>query len=429
MNLLMLTKFYPYGTGEAFIENEIKVLAEYYEKIIIIACEVSKKEKIIRTIPDNVKAFKIESQSKKVQLMNDTIIGGKYLLKPSVELKNEKKECTKFIQKIFLGYFEGKSQRVFQEIIDRKYLDEVTKEPFVLYSYWFFMTARVGALIAEKYKPEYMFSRAHRYDLYSEKNKIDYLPYRRLFLNTYDNVFPCSDNGTEYLKTKYPDCTQNVNTSLLGTLDHGIGHGSDDGIFRIVSCSRMEPVKRVSKLIDTLEILDSGKYQIEWTHIGDGTEFNTIRKEVNERLKHIHVKLLGNMKNTDVMCLYKEKPFDLFINVSSSEGLPVSIMEAISFGIPVVATDVGGTSEIVVDKYTGKLIPDEFETEDLAVIIKDFIKMQNTGENLSYRNSCRGFWKKHFKAPDNYYDLCEILKLRTEERIQFKRRAVYEYKR
>ena len=38
---------------------------------------------------------------------------------------------------------------------------------------------------------------------------------------------------------------------------------------------------------------------------------------------------------------------DLFINTSSSEGVPVSIMEALSVGIPIIATDVGGTKEIV----------------------------------------------------------------------------------
>ena len=40
-------------------------------------------------------------------------------------------------------------------------------------------------------------------------------------------------------------------------------------------------------------------------------------------------------------------PVDLFLTVSANEGIPVSIMEAQSFGIPVIATDVGGISEIV----------------------------------------------------------------------------------
>lgn len=49
--------------------------------------------------------------------------------------------------------------------------------------------------------------------------------------------------------------------------------------------------------------------------------------------------------------------FDLFIHPSLSEGLPRSVMEASGFGIPVVATSVGGTGEVVRDKETGLLIP------------------------------------------------------------------------
>ncbi|MFR4320263.1 MAG: glycosyltransferase [Blautia massiliensis (ex Durand et al. 2017)] len=44
------------------------------------------------------------------------------------------------------------------------------------------------------------------------------------------------------------------------------------------------------------------------------------------------------------------------MNVSSSEGIPVSIMEATSFGIPGIATDAGGTKEIIRDKENGVLL-------------------------------------------------------------------------
>ena len=44
---------------------------------------------------------------------------------------------------------------------------------------------------------------------------------------------------------------------------------------------------------------------------------------------------------------YKNNIIDIFINLSASEGIPVSIMDAISFGIPCIATNVGGTGEIV----------------------------------------------------------------------------------
>lgn len=49
---------------------------------------------------------------------------------------------------------------------------------------------------------------------------------------------------------------------------------------------------------------------------------------------------------------------DLFLNISESEGVPFSIMEALSAGIPVMATDVGGTAEII-DDTVGRLLPKE----------------------------------------------------------------------
>lgn len=53
------------------------------------------------------------------------------------------------------------------------------------------------------------------------------------------------------------------------------------------------------------------------------------------------------LSHDQVMNYYKEHHFDVFINMSTNEGVPVSIMEAASFGIPIIATNVGGTSEIV----------------------------------------------------------------------------------
>ena len=66
-----------------------------------------------------------------------------------------------------------------------------------------------------------MISRAHRYDIYEDANKINYLPFRKYLLNKVDYVFPCSDNGTMYLKTKYQDIESVIETAYLGTRDYG----------------------------------------------------------------------------------------------------------------------------------------------------------------------------------------------------------------
>lgn len=404
MNLLLLTKFYPFGTGEAFIENEIKVAAEYYDQIMVIACEVPEGENIIRRLPINVKAYKVTSQSKKTDVMRGIL----KITPKTLSYKKEKELCNTLLKKCFLDYFEEKCQRIYKSIMELGCMDQVTQEPYVLYSYWFFMTARVGTLIAENYKPVKMITRAHRYDLYENENKIGYLPYRKLFLEKYDYVFPCSDNGTTHLKTLYPQYSKNVETSFLGTLDHGVGKASNDGVFRIVSCSRVEPVKRVERIIDALAELDKKNVNIEWTHVGDGSGYERIKKYAEEKLHNIKVVFRGNMKNEDIMELYSTHPFDLFVNVSSSEGLPVSIMEALSFGMPCIATDVGGTSEIVIDGVTGKLISSEFETRTLS---SDILKFIENGEGVIDRNLCRRFWKNHFQAISNYHKLYKKLEI------------------
>ena len=109
------------------------------------------------------------------------------------------------------------------------------------------------------------------------------------------------------------------------------------------------------------------------------------------------------------MELYKEKPFDIFLNVSSSEGLPVSIMEAISFGMPVIATDVGGTSEITITGKTGLLLADEFKNEDLASAIEKLYHTKESEEYQKYRVTCRAYWEQHFQAMVNYNELYSFI--------------------
>lgn len=75
-----------------------------------------------------------------------------------------------------------------------------------------------------------------------------------------------------------------------------------------------------------------------------------IKKMAKDKLRdNIQYEFKGNVSNTELMKQYQDKNYYVFVNVSSSEGIPVSIMEATSFGIPCIATDAGGTKEIIRD--------------------------------------------------------------------------------
>ena len=109
---------------------------------------------------------------------------------------------------------------------------------------------------------------------------------------------------------------------------------------------------------------------------------------------------MGIVNNNLILDFYSENYIDLFINVSETEGIPVSIMEAQSAGIPVLATNVGGTSEIVNNK-NGFLIDKSFEVVSVANMIKKYLKSNDEiiceKRNYAYQN-----WKLNYNAHINY---------------------------
>ena len=103
---------------------------------------------------------------------------------------------------------------------------------------------------------------------------------------------------------------------------------------------------------------------------------------------------------------YLTHEINLFISLSSSEGLPVSMMEAQSYGIPIMSTDVGGSNEICKDQ-TGFLIVPNFDVRDVSDKIKDFsYSYKNTNE---FHQKCRQHWEMNFNAELNYKEFMMLI--------------------
>lgn len=90
----------------------------------------------------------------------------------------------------------------------------------------------------------------------------------------------------------------------------------------------------------------------------------------------------------------------LFFNVSSMEGLPVSLMESISYGIPAVATNVGGTGEVVVNGITGTLLPPNPTPEEIRDTVVRFMDMP-LSERGKLAQNCKRLWSDCFDASKN----------------------------
>ncbi len=404
--LIMLTNTYPFNGGEYFIENEIDIVSRYFDKIMIFALDADKNAPLTRSIPSNVSAVITGKYSRKRERTGDLI--GAVL---GMSFFGKKDGETDIRKKIFREYFRKRSERQFKQVLENISTEELKEyDEVIIYSYWLFVPASVAVKLKEHLikmgvKVKKAVSRAHGYDLYEERNYLKYLPEREYLLKNLDAVFTCSRDGERYLKEKYPPFAEKIYYSPLGTKDHGaVSHNKTDK-FTIVTCSSLNPVKRVWRIADALSLY-MGEKEIKWIHIGgSGKKLQKLKNYTENKLsgKNAAFEFKGQMTNDKVNDFYLSNPPDLFLNVSESEGVPVSIMEAASFGIPVLAADCGGTGEVVENSVTGKLITKDFSDSELISEIKNFMFLKkNDIKRMS--EAGRSMWAEKYNAEKNYSD-------------------------
>lgn len=384
--LFLFTATFPFGTAETFLETEITYLAKSFIKVTIIPLTGQGNT---RVVPKNCEVLNPIIKSKSKQYLYGLLFG-KSLPLFITDFFSKKVYCSiNRIKQWFIAYvltnnlLHNKSIKLL--IKDLTYSD-------IVYFYWGKGGCYLSPYLKNKVK---MVARFHgEWDLWEESSG-GYAPLRKLIAKSLSLAVFISETGECYFKQRYPFC--NTIVSRLGSADNGISKKSSDKIFRILSCSLVYPLKRVPLIYEALQLIDN--LTIEWTHIGGGRDFKTLMNIVRDTKPNISVNLLGQLSNQQVMQFYQNNPVDLFINVSTNEGIPVSIMEAISFNVPIIGTDVGGNSEIVTTK-TGFLIPSHITAEDLA---KKIISICNN--SLQPRN----YWSEYYNAENNYRDFAEMI--------------------
>jgi glycosyltransferase involved in cell wall biosynthesis len=116
---------------------------------------------------------------------------------------------------------------------------------------------------------------------------------------------------------------------------------------------RLWPQKRVRDLIWAVEVIRNIKPKIMLLIVGDGPERLDLVDYAEKVTIQDRVRFLGHRE--DVARLMAA--MDVFVLASEFEGMPNSVMEAMNAGLPVVATNIPGNNELVVDGETGYLVP------------------------------------------------------------------------
>ena len=118
-------------------------------------------------------------------------------------------------------------------------------------------------------------------------------------------------------------------------------------------------------------------------------------------------KFMGHVPNEQILQYYNDNKIDCLLLTSENEGLPVSIMEAESAGIPIIATNVGGISEMI--DGNGLLLPANPTADEVADAIISCLTCSEDEKELMRRRSCE-IWNSKFDAKCNAKTFVTYLK-------------------
>ncbi|MBN1480981.1 glycosyltransferase [candidate division KSB1 bacterium] len=123
--------------------------------------------------------------------------------------------------------------------------------------------------------------------------------------------------------------------------------------FTILTVANLRPVKGHSTILQAIDLMpDSTKERIKFCFVGADQSNGRVQKQAEELGVAKYVNFAGFQDNIDPYL----NSADIFLLASKSEGIPISLLEAMSAGLPVIATRVGGMPEIVQHRVNGLLI-------------------------------------------------------------------------
>lgn len=396
----ILTSSFPYGSGEQFLEAEIG----YWHQLdgVKVSClPILAKEKA-RPIPSDISIDLCIANSTVIRKIFSLVqaLFSVLFLREVIWLQ-QNRACS--LHSILLAWrMTATVLRIYTSLKYKRQKTDV--ESVVCYSYWFDIATYGSALLKQQNLLQKVVTRAHSSDVYQERQKEHYMALKRQFRDKVDKIFAISQASYDYLHKEYAISQDRLTIARLGVrIAQELTPPSPDGKVAIVSIAFCTPIKRIDRIIDALAFASEQigqEIDIDWVHLGGGDlqdELSTYAQKILGKLSNVNFTFVGHLANQEVLHYLKTHSFDVLINTSESEGVPVSIMEAMAHGIPGIAPAVGGIPELVRPEH-GWLLSAQPSIEEIAcaVCAYDHYKDNQT------RQAARQWIIKHFNAESNY---------------------------
>jgi glycosyltransferase involved in cell wall biosynthesis len=422
MIICLVTASYPYDVAleDTFLKEEVVIMSEMFAYAHIIprnnSGSVSKLPTLLKLdgeLADQLKSIKKLSVrnifiSLLIILFSTDfyleIFRKRFFLK---QIKNFKWLVSYQLKRTLAARF------IHDWIVKNKYSDE----RIIFYTFWLDeATHGICDAIAPFSQNMKVISRAHGFDIYEERSDPPYWPLRSLLLSKIDAVFADSKNGCDYLENKYPKYTDKFHISLMGVPESGfIAADSRDNVLRIVSCSMVRKLKRIDLIMTSLRrfSLSHPEIPIKWTHFGDDTAELRISDLISlqESLgfdSNVKIDFPGYDTQDALYEFYRSNFIDCFITVSESEGTPISILEALNCGIPIIATAVGGLVDLVSEE-NGYLLPHTPSDEEVSEALFKVYSMRYSKKLEAMKRASKLRWHSQYNSSVNHVEFFKFI--------------------
>ncbi len=357
--LAIVVKNYPFINGEPFFHAELTELSKRFSHILIVSRHGrTGDEQTHFVLPDNVVHIDLnirQSFKSRINSLMRAVFNGSFF-RLFRDLKTSGTVLHPLTVKTALAYDE---MAMLSEKCLTVKLSSIGRsaDEYLWYSYWCDDSAYLLALWKHNELISKALSRAHGYDLYAERHPFNYLPYRSFICAALDHIVCISAHGQQYLSTRYPEREEKFNVFRLGVNDQEFLPLPDRQVVRIVSVSTIIPLKNLETLIHALEMWDG--QELEWHHLGQGKvndyqeSIIALAHNLLSKKPNVTFNFHGFIAPDLVLNKLNELCPHALVNTSIFEGIPVSMMEACSKGIPVIGPRIYGVPEIIVDGLNG----------------------------------------------------------------------------
>lgn len=203
----------------------------------------------------------------------------------------------------------------------------------------------------------------HAYDIYFNNR------WFKPLVNHSEHAFSISDYNITYVGQKFKGLSAHkLVVSRLGAFcpQPSSTPLPADKAFTIGFLGRFVEKKGVSYLLSAMAILQREGVDVDLVLAGDGPLLDSYRQQIQDDALG-RIKLIGSVQGSSKDAFFRN--IDAFVMPSvrlpnDMDGIPVVLMEAVSYGLPVIGTDVSGMKEICINDVNGKLIP---ERDSLAL--------------------------------------------------------------